>query len=336
VRATTVLGAGETLLVSGEPEASTHLLDDSGLGLTLLGEEPRPIDAQREEGLVLVEALVGPRAPVIGISIGRLDLGRRTGAAVLAISRQGSAVPQRVSATVLQAGDVLLLQGTPERIAEACQGRGLIPLEEARTRVRRGGVRAVLATAIFVAALGAAALGLVQIQLAVTLGVALAILLGLLGADEAYAAVDWHILVFIAGMTPLAGALVQTGVAGGVAQVVVGLAHRLGGGPRIELALLFVLAAALTQALSNVATVLVLAPMALSVARILHQPPQLFVAVVVAAVSAAPITPMSSKVNLLVMGPGGYRYGDFVRYGLPLTLLLGAVTVVLAPVLVGG
>ncbi len=333
VGAGSVLSAGQTLIAAGPAEGMTALVD-AGVGVALAGEEPRPLGAGDDEDQVLVQALVGPHSPLAGRSVRQLDFRRRTGVSVLAIWREGSVVLQRLAATALAPGDLVLLEGTPERIGEACRGRGLIVLDEPRPRVRRGSLHAVLAVALYVLALGAAAAGWVPIQLAVVIAVGAALALNLLSPEQAYGAVDWHILVFIAGMTPLAAALVQTGIAAHMAHVLVAAAQLLGGNPRVLMTLLFLLAAALTQVLSNVATVMVLAPMALQAAGLTHQPPQLLVAVVIAAVSAAPITPMSSKVNLLVMGPAGYRYGDFVRFGVPLTLLLGAVTVVAAPWLI--
>ncbi len=149
--------------------------------------------------------------------------------------------------------------------------------------------------------------------------------------SEAYRAIEWRILVFVAGMLPLSQGLIHTGVTREMVGGLSALAHVIHSGYGM-LALLFILAALLTQVLSNIATVVVLAPVAIGVAHHQQWAVDPFVLAVIVAVSAAPLTPLANKVDLLVMGPGGYTYGDFLRVGWPLSLVLLIVTVGIVPV----
>lgn len=187
----------------------------------------------------------------------------------------------------------------------------------------------MVAVGVLALALASAALGIVPITLVATLAIALAVTVvaatGIVRPVQIYQAMDWRVLVFVGGMLPR----ITTRLVGDLMAV----AQAVGPDPRVVLAVLFVAAAGLTQVLSNVATVIVLAPVAVALARTGHlSPVPLVVTVIVAVVVRAPHA-AGNKVHLLVMGPCGYRYGDLVRYGLPLTLALGTLAVVAVPAL---
>lgn len=275
--------------------------------------------------MLTAEAVVGPYSDLRGRTLAQSDLRRRTGVTVLALLRQGATRFDRIARTRILAGDALLLQGGKAELQALCERRGLVLLSEPAPAARR----AVVAVGVLALALASAALGIVPITLAATLAIALAVTVvaatGIVRPVQIYQAMDWRVLVFVGGMLPR----ITTRLVGDLMAV----AQAVGPDPRVVLAVLFVAAAGLTQVLSNVATVIVLAPVAVALARTGHlSPVPLVVTVIVAVVVRAPHA-AGNKVHLLVMGPCGYRYGDLVRYGLPLTLALGTLAVVAVPAL---
>ncbi|XAQ47945.1 SLC13 family permease [Sulfobacillus thermotolerans] len=154
---------------------------------------------------------------------------------------------------------------------------------------------------------------------------------GILSLSNAYNAIEWRIVVFVAGMIPLGSALISTGITHHMVHALA-LWKSVALHPVLMIAVLFVIAAILTQVLSNIATVLVMAPVAAELAKTLHLLPYPFVMAVIVAVSVSPLTPLANKVDLLIMGPGGFRYGDFLRLGIPLSLVMGIVTTLLIPI----
>ncbi len=343
------LEAGDGLIVVGPRDGVTGLAGaDVGVHLSADadaasqaeaggGQTPRrqarAAEREREDEPLVAEAVVGPYSDLRGRTLAQADLRRRTGVSVLAVLRRGTPHFNRMAQMRILAGDGLLLEGGEAELEALCSRRGLVLLAEPEPRGRAGAGMAVVAVGALAAALALAALGVLPITLAIALAVTAVAAAGVLTPDQIYQAMDWRILVFVAGMLPLGRAMVATGITSHLAGYLLAVARAAGSNPHIVVALLFVLAAALTQALSNVATVIVVAPVASAIAQAAHLSPVPLIMTVVVAVAAAPLTPLASKVYLLVMGPGGYRYGDLARYGLPLTVVLGALTVVAVPAL---
>lgn len=343
------LEAGDGLIVVGPRDGVTGLAGaDVGVHLSADadaasqaeaggGQTPRrqarAAEREREDEPLVAEAVVGPYSDLRGRTLAQADLRRRTGVSVLAVLRRGTPHFNRMAQMRILAGDGLLLEGGEAELEALCSRRGLVLLAEPEPRGRAGAGMAVVAVGALAAALALAALGVLPITLAIALAVTAVAAAGVLTPDQIYQAMDWRILVFVAGMLPLGRAMVATGITSHLAGYLLAVARAAGSNPHIVVALLFVLAATLTQALSNVATVIVVAPVASAIAQAAHLSPVPLIMTVVVAVAAAPLTPLASKVYLLVMGPGGYRYGDLARYGLPLTVMLGALTVVAVPAL---
>lgn len=189
--------------------------------------------------------------------------------------------------------------------------------------------RALLAVGIVGAALAAAATNLLPLQAAAAMGILAMVLTGILSLDRAYRAIDWRIVVLIGGITPLSLALTRDGITAAVAHFLLTWVGPFG--HLAILAVFFWLAALLTQVISNVAAALVLAPLAVGIAGGHHWSPYPLIVAMVVALSAAPLTPLANKVFLMAMGPGGYRYKDFFRIGLPLTLLMFALVMLTVP-----
>ena len=322
------LRAGDRLLVQGSEAAVLALADSQGLHPTGVPGGPGQLGAAGR--MRVVEAVVPPRSMLVGRTLRETRFRARYGLTVLGVMRQGVTQSSILPDLRLQAGDVLLVQGDADSLVRADLGHDLLVLSEAERRPasRR---RAFLAVGIVAAALAVAATNLLPLQAAAATGILLMVLSGILSIEQAYRAIDWRIIVLIGGISPLSLALTRDGITAAAAHLLVTWVGPLG-----HLALLgvfFWLAAVLTQVVSNVAAALVLAPLAVSIAGAQHLSPYPLVVAMVVALSAAPLTPLANKVFLMAMGPGGYRYQDFFRIGLPLTLLMFTLVLLLVPVL---
>ncbi|HEU4963303.1 MAG TPA: SLC13 family permease [Bacilli bacterium] len=277
---------------------------------------------------VAAEAIVRDDSHLVGQTIGDLRFPSRRRVAIVALWRNGRVVGKRLSDIRLRGGDMLLLQGAREPMQALREEEGLLVISQ-RAHVPRSRQKGPLALLILLGTLLAAGCGWLPLQQASLLGVALMVLTQILRVNEVYKAIEWPILLFVAAMIPLGEALRETGVIELVSQQLVDLFGHWG--PYAVLAACFWLAALVTQILSNTATALLLTPVVIGAAHVLGVSPLPFVVAVIAAVSGSPITYVSHKVFLVVMGPGGYKYSDFVKVGLPLTLMFFALTMGLVP-----
>jgi di/tricarboxylate transporter len=253
-----------------------------------------------------------------------MELHRRYGLNLLAVSRSGKRFTDRLRDIRLRAGDVIVLQGVLSQFPERLRDLGALPLAE--REVRLGNLsRSILPLAILTMAMALTALGLVSVQLAFFGAAAAIVAVGALPLREAYAAVDWPILVMLAALIPVSGALEQTGTTDLLASQ---LSQWAGGLPPLgALVLIMVAAMAVTPFLNNAATVLVMAPIAALFAAELGYSPDPFLMAVAVGAACDFLTPIGHQCNTLVLGPGGYRFGDYWRLGLPLSLLVVALGV---------
>ena len=316
-----VLEAGDLLLVKGEPEAV----------LALRLSEGRQADSVRGVGLTLFELVVTPGSPWIGQTPEGLRLHETYDASLFAVQRHGAHLREKIDRLALQPGDVLLLQGSEGAMRRLRDASGVLVVEgvEHLARDRAKAPRAALALLTFV---GLSLSGLVTIEIAAFCGALLAVLAGCLSVRRGYEAIDWDVLFVIAGTLALGTACVETGLAGAVAHSVVEIASPYG--KRTVLAVVLVFAALLTQVLSNNATAAVMTPIAYELGQELDpgNPLPMVMAVAFGA-NCSFLTPVSYNTNLIVYGPGGYRFSDFLRLGLPLTVVFLALAIVLLPIL---
>jgi di/tricarboxylate transporter len=227
-----------------------------------------------------------------------------------------------VRETPIRGGDVVLLLGTPQRLAAAASDLGVLPLEGRRTDMLQRD-KARLAAGLFLAAILAAVAGLVALPVALSACVIAYVATGLLTGREVYAAVDWKVIVLLASLIPLGEAFEASGGAALIASQVLTLTADL---PAWAVLLtLMVLTMTLSDFLNNVATALLAAPIGVEIARALNLNPDPFLMGVAVAASCAFLTPIGHKNNTIVMGPGGYRFQDYWRMGLPLELIVLAV-----------
>ena len=250
---------------------------------------------------------------------------------VLAVRRAGEVLGP--GETTLAEGDVLLLRGTWSALDEQLEDPGVLVVD-APGLVRRQAVPlgpgAKRAIAVLVAMVLLLVTGAVPAAVAGLLAASAFVLLGLLTVEQAFRSVSWTTVVLVGGMMSLSTAMVQTGAAEDLADQIVALVADAG--PYALLVALFVLTAALGQVISNMATALIVIPIALSAAAEMGVAAQPVLMSVAVAAAAAFLTPVATPANLMVMGPGGYRFGDYWRLGLPMLVLFGVVAVLLVPV----
>ena len=297
-----------------------------------------PIEEHQQRSLVkelgLVEVLLPPDSELIGQTLQQAAFRSHHGLSVLGIRRGGQSLPGNLAREKLAFGDTLLIAGAWKRIS-LLQGDSrdflVLNLPAELSEVAPSYRQAPFALAILLAMVVLMTFGWVSNVVAVLLAALAMGLCRCLRMEDAYRAINWPSLVVIAGMLPLAKALEQTG---GVALIADGLVAGLGPfGPLALLAGVFVLAAVIGMFISNTATALLMAPIAIAAAQQVGVSPYPFAMTVVVAASAAFATPVSSPVNTLVLAPGGYRFSDFVRVGLPLLLLVMGLTLLLVPLL---
>lgn len=311
--------AGDILVVEGSPDSIEEAVGTLGLEYVGTGE-----GQLAEQDLTLQEVVVPESAVLAGRTAGSFRLLYRYGVALVGVSRHGERFRENVRTLTLQAGDVLLLLGAPDSITDANVRLGLLPLKDRGQRVIQRS-RAWTAVAIFAAAIITASFGLVYLPIALGAVAAGFIALNIVPIREVYDSVEWPVIVLLGCMIPLGGALQSTGGTSLIAEGIVDISA--GFSPVVVLVLLFLVTMTLSDVMNNTATAVIAAPIAIEIANRLDVNPDAFLMAVAVSASSAFLTPIGHKNNTLIMGPGGYRFGDYWRMGLPLELLVVAVGV---------
>jgi di/tricarboxylate transporter len=348
---TRVVRAGDILVIEAEPEALSAALAE--LGLTLEEAVPKdaadteappsedetanaegeqrappskPADARaaRPDEVVLMELAVLPDSGLIGRSATDINLRTRFGINLLAVSRQGRRSITRLRTMPIRGGDVLLMQGAPEVLLDFAGSFGCVPLAERPLRFpdRR---QAMMAVAIMAASVAGAALGLLPAAISFTAGVLAAMALKVIPPRTVYNAIDWPVVVLLGALIPVATAIETTGAAGLIAQAM--LDQLAGGHTVLALVILLIATMTLSDFMNNAATAAVMCPIAIGAATQLNVSIDPFLMAVAVGSSCAFLTPIGHQNNTLILGPGGFRFGDYWRLGLPLEILVLAVGV---------
>ena len=314
-------------VLEGDIVLFTGITDDSELGRhgLKLTDDPSWSGQLASEQVSLVEVTLAPRSTFAGQTLRDTHFREKYDLRVLAIWREGQTLREALAEIPLRFGDALLLQGRRSKINLLRDEPGLIVLEEdtGPLRVSRRAILAVLLTTLAVVLAAANVLPIAETTFAAAV---LMLLLGCLDMNDAYRAIEWKTVFLIAGMLPLALALTTTGAAALVGDWLVAALGALG--PLAVAGGLFVAATLLTQIVSGQVTPLVLAPIAIAAAQRLGADPRGLALAVALGSSTAFLTPIAHSSNLLVMGPGGYRFKDYARLGLPLSLILFVVMLV--------
>jgi len=307
----------DTLVLEGDQESLARVLARTPLVAARKGKEVEKTEASEE--MRSVEVVVQSESVLVGASAQRLRMQHQFGVNLLAVGRSGERIVQRLRDVMLRAGDVLVLQAGERAMPEAMKALGVLPLAE-RT-VRLGGRKHRYSPLIILtAAMVLVALGLVPVAVAFFGAAVLMVGVGAISMREAYGSIDSQVLVLIGALTPLSDAVRQTGGTGLIAGSLAMLLH--GAPAMLALGALMVTAMACSPFLHNAPTVLVLAPIGVALAQRLHLNPDTFLMAVATGAGCDFLTPVGHQCNMLVMGPGGYRFGDYWRLGLPLSILV--------------
>jgi di/tricarboxylate transporter len=321
------LVAGDLLLVKGRSEDLRTL---EGLqGLEIDEGAPPSLAELESEHVGLMEAALSPRTTLAGKTLRQIHFREKYGLGVLAIWRQGRAYRSDLRDMALQFGDALLLYGPREQLRVLGLEPDFLVLTEAAQEAPRLS-KAPIAVLIMAAVLTVVILDWLPIAIAAVAGVVLMILTRCLTMEEAYRSIEWKAVFLIAGMLPLGIAMEQTGAARFLAEGMVSLVGGLG--PLAVAAGLFILAALASQVMPNPAVAVLLAPIALNTASDLGISPYPLMMAVAVSASAAFLSPVGHSANVLVMGPGGYRFADYTKVGIPLTLVVLIVVLIVLPI----
>jgi di/tricarboxylate transporter len=330
--------AGDVLVVRTNPEKLASIQQEPGVALQPLHKYENDDSSFQDNGSEkdedisnqFVQSVVAPRSRFIGKSIGQVDFRQNYGVIIVSVWRQNGWLRTKLSRVRLQEGDVLVMTGDSTSLKQIAEDRSflmLVPFKGEPRPVHK----APLAAGILLLAVLAATLNLVPVQIALLAGAAAMVLTRCISMRQAYQSIDTRIYVFIAGAIPLGLTMEKTGAAallGGWLQGLVASWQT----PFILFSL-FMAAGLLTQIMSDSATTALLAPIALAMARGLGLPPEPFVITVAMASVASFFTPIGHHGNLLIYGPGRYQFSDFLRAGIPLTILVAIVVSLMAPML---
>jgi uncharacterized protein with PhoU and TrkA domain len=321
------LAEGDLLMIKGRAEDLQVLEGLQGLEI----EQGKPPDLREleSEHVSLVDVSLSPRTTLVDKSLRQINFREKYGLSVLAIWREGRAYRTNLRDMPLRFGDALLLYGPRQRLRMLGQERDFLVLSESVQEAPRF-EKAPLALLIMLGILVPVIFDWVPIAISVIAGVVLLVVTRCLTMEEAYQAIEWKAVFLIAGMLPLGIAMEQTGAAQFIAEGMVGLVG--GFGALAVMAGLFLLAAVASQVMPNPAVAVLLAPVAFNTANDLGISPYPFMMVVAISASAAFLSPVGHSANILVMGPGGYRFSDYTKVGIPLTIVVMLTALLVIPI----
>jgi di/tricarboxylate transporter len=321
------LQAGDILLVKGEPEelATLHGLQN----LEIESQPPSQTSKLESEGVGLAEVVLSPHTTLTGKTLRQLHFREKYGLSVLAIWREGRPSRAHLRDMPLRFGDALLLYGPREKLSVLAGEPDFLVLTHAAQEPLRLH-KAPLAVLVLVTILLPVLLGWLPIAIAAVVGATLMVLTGSLTMEEAYRFIEWRAVFLIAGMLPLGIAMQQSGAASFLAEGMVSAIGELG--PLAIVAGLFILTALAAQVMPTTAVAVLMAPIALNTAANLGLSPYALMMTIALAASASFMSPVAHPANILVMGPGGYRFTDYIKVGLPLTLVILLVVLLVLPI----
>jgi len=326
--------AGDLLLIEADPKELMEVLPALNLELASKpkgeadkdqdragdeAETPAPERLIQADDVVLTEMVVLPGSALVNRTVAGIGLRQRFNLNLLAVSRHGSSAMARLGRMHMRPGDVLLLQGPAASMHEFSAQFGCVPLQERDLQIPDTR-RAAVAGGIMAAAVGLAATGVLSAAIAFLAAVLVSVLARTLSLKALYEAVDWSVIVLLAGLIPVANALATTGTADLLAETL--MTHVAAGDAVITALVILVLTMSLSDFMNNAATAAVMCPVALSAAEALSVNPDPFLMCVAVGASCAFLTPIGHQNNTLILGPGGFRFGDYWRLGLPLEILV--------------
>jgi di/tricarboxylate transporter len=320
-----ILRPEDILIIEADPEALSGVLSSLGLVMEDSTEPDEDSEEKKEQQETeLQELAVMPNSRLIGRSANDVRLRSRYGLNLLAISRTGRRSVKRLRFSPIKAGDVLLLQGEPGSISGFASGFGCVPLA-ARSIAIPDKKKTFLSVGVMIFAIAGAAFGLLPAAISFATGVLALMLLRIVPLRKLYDAVDWPVIVLLGALIPVAVAMETTGAADLLARSLLDTVAR--GSPVIALIIILVVTMTLSDLMNNAATAAVMAPISISTAAQLSSSADTFLMAVAIGASCAFLTPIGHQNNTLILGPGGFRFGDYWKLGLPMEILVVAISV---------
>ena len=320
-----IIDANDIFIIEADPGQIWTFIDRSGLELEWSRDIESEIDQTlSSEDVSTLEAIVSPDSMAAGRTARGLHLHAAFGVNLLGLSRRGTRLVRRLGHITFRVGDVLLLQGKTEAVRSALPRLGLLPLAERELRIGQPR-RLVFPLVVFAAAVLLTSLEVLPVQISFTAAVAVLLMSRFLSLQDAYEAIDWPVITLLGAMIPVGAALETTGGAARIAAMITDL----GGSwpPWAMLGVVLVTTLLLSAVINNAAAVILMAPIGVSVAETLGASSDPFLMATTIGASAAFLTPIGHQSNTIIMGPGGYQFGDYWRMGLPLVVVIVAVAI---------
>ena len=307
----------DIITIQGDPSDIKDFIDESKT--ELVGKEKVSPKIKPSEEISLVEAVLMENSRIIGRTASNMNMSFRYGINLLAISRSNQKIRKRIDHVPFKVGDVLLVQGESDKIDEALEQMGCLPLADRGINLGQP-KKILLALSIFGLSLALIISGILQVQIAFTLAALLIVLFKVIPLRDIYTSIDWPVIILIGALLPLGTALETSGGAAWLAEKVLILKDNFP--PWFILGLVLILTMFLSDIINNAATVVLMAPIALSIAAGMGVNPDPFLMAVAVGGSCAFLTPIGHQGNALIMGPGGYAFTDYLKLGAPLEILI--------------
>ena len=328
----TRLREGDILFVRGTLENFLRMKEVEKVAL--LTDEKLTQEELEQEDNVVVECLITDKSDMVGKSLMTGNFRRRFGAFILAIRREGTIVREKIAHVILSAYDTLLIYGPENKINELSKTSEFVVLGEVDAELKKQRFW-WMTIVVIIGTITLAALGFMPIVKSAMLGVVILLALRILTPQESYQSINWQVIILISALIPVGIVIQKTGTADWIAGFISSATRSvpIEWQPRVLLALIYFITIFLTEISSNAATAIIMTPISLAVAQQMGFDPRAFVFAVAFAASASFITPVGYQTNLMVYGPGGYKFSDYIRVGFPLALIFWVMAIFVLPIL---
>ena len=328
----TKLKEGDVLFVRGTLENFLRMKEVEKVAL--LTDEKLTQEELEQEDNVVLECLITDKSDLVGKSLMTSNFRRRFGSFILAIRREGTIVREKIAHVILSAYDTLLVYGPKNKVNELSKTNEFVVLGEVDAELRKQRFW-WMTIVVIIGTIALAALGFMPIVKSAMLGVVILLALKILTPQESYQSINWQVIILISALIPVGIVIQKTGTAGWIAGLISSATESVPSKwqPRVLLALIYFITIFLTEISSNAATAIIMTPISIAVAQQMGFDPRAFVFAVAFAASASFITPVGYQTNLMVYGPGGYKFSDYIRVGFPLAFIFWIMAVFILPIL---
>ena len=328
----TKLKEGDVLFVRGTLENFLRMKEVEKIAL--LTDEKLTQEELEQEDNVVLECLITDKSDLVGKSLMTSNFRRRFGSFILAIRREGTIVREKIAHVILSAYDTLLVYGPKNKVNELSKTNEFVVLGEVDAELRKQRFW-WMTIVVIIGTIALAAFGFMPIVKSAMLGVVILLALKILTPQESYQSINWQVIILISALIPVGIVIQKTGTAGWIAGLISSATESVPSEwqPRVLLALIYFITIFLTEISSNAATAIIMTPISIAVAQQMGFDPRAFVFAVAFAASASFITPVGYQTNLMVYGPGGYKFSDYIRVGFPLAFIFWIMAIFILPIL---